>query len=77
MSKGVKIITAIIAAILVIALVAFGLWSWFSRQAFPQTSGEISVAGLQEEVEIIRDEYGVAQCGRIWYIGLGECGKIY
>lgn len=60
MSKGVKILVAVLATLLVLVLVAFGLWSWFTRQAFPQTRGEMTVTGLQADVEIIRDEYGVA-----------------
>lgn len=60
MSKGVKIIIAVLGVLLVLVLVAIGLWSWYSRQAFPQTKGEIAVTGIQSQVEIVRDEFGVA-----------------
>ncbi|HSO28035.1 MAG TPA: penicillin acylase family protein, partial [Anaerolineales bacterium] len=46
--------------IFVLALALFGGWTWFSRQALPDTSGAVEVAGLQQPVEIVRDEYGVA-----------------
>ena len=42
--------------------VAVGGFVWFeltTRKSLPQTSGEISLASLKEDVEIIRDTYGV------------------
>jgi penicillin amidase len=41
-------------------LVLYGYWYWFTRRAFPQTSGTIQVPGLEHPVEVLRDEYGVA-----------------
>ena len=60
MRKGLKIggITVIVLA--VIGLVLWGVWSWFSRQAIPKTSGTIQIAGLSQPVEVVRDQYGVA-----------------
>ena len=45
-----------------ILFVAVGGYVWFeltTRKSLPQTSGEISLAGLKEDVEVIRDTYGV------------------
>lgn len=45
-----------LGAVLVVALV-FILWS--TRRPFPSISGETTIDGLDGEVEIIRDDYGV------------------
>jgi penicillin amidase len=45
-----------------VLVVAVGGYVWFeltTRKSLPQTSGEISLASLKEDVEIIRDTYGV------------------
>ena len=43
--------------VVVIGIVLFGRWS--VHRAYPQTAGTITVPGLDGEVEIIRDEFGV------------------
>ena len=48
-----------LSVIAVIALILGGGWLWFTRRAFPQTSGAISLKGLSKLVEIIRDENGI------------------
>ena len=53
------VIAGIAGIILVLAIVLFGAWGWFTRQAIPKTQGTVEVAGLVQEVEIVRDEYGV------------------
>jgi len=60
MSKTLKVIIIVVLVIVVLGLVLWGAWFWFSRQAFPETSGTITVPGLSQPVEIVRDEYGVA-----------------
>ncbi len=60
MSKKYKIVGGIGIGILLAGLAAWGVWTWFSRQALPKTSGTLQVSGLQQPVEILRDEYGVA-----------------
>jgi penicillin amidase len=60
MPKGLKIVIIILGIVGVLALLVFGGWTLFSRQAFPKTSGKIKVEGLANAVEILRDEYGVA-----------------
>jgi len=46
---------ALLALIVVLAVVGF----WFVRRGWPQTDGEITVAGLSAPVEVIRDAWGV------------------
>ncbi len=60
MAKVVKGIGIIFSVLILLGLVAWGVWSWFSRQALPKTEGKVKVQGLQQPVEIVRDEYGVA-----------------
>jgi len=60
MSKTLKVIIIVVLVIVVLGLILWGAWFWFSRQAFPETSGTITVPGLSQPVEIVRDEYGVA-----------------
>ncbi|MGB3714609.1 MAG: penicillin acylase family protein, partial [Candidatus Promineifilaceae bacterium] len=59
MPKGLKIAAIGLGVVVVLAVILFGVWTWFSRQAFPKTTGTIEVAGLTQPVEILRDEYGV------------------
>ena len=53
---------------------AAGLWLWL-RASLPQTDGEITVRGLGEEVEILRDRHGIphirAQSADDAYFALG------
>jgi penicillin amidase len=58
--KGLRILGIILIIVLLIALILFGLWYWFSRRAYPQTSRSIQVPSLENPVEVLRDEYGVA-----------------
>ncbi|RMH00523.1 MAG: hypothetical protein D6706_03790, partial [Chloroflexi bacterium] len=54
----IALVIAGVLAVLVIALAIFVIVT--IRRPFPQTDGSLTVNGLQEPVEIIRDEYGVA-----------------
>jgi len=51
---------AVAAAILLILIVAAGggLYWWISRIGYPEVKGSVQT-GVEEEVEIIRDDYGV------------------
>jgi penicillin amidase len=60
MSRTLRVIGIIFVVIAILSVVLLVTWSWFTRQAFPQTSGTIQVPGLSQPVEVIRDEYGVA-----------------
>jgi penicillin G amidase len=44
--------------LLLVAAVAGGL-GWYAQRSLPQTSGEITLAGLQGELRIERDEHGI------------------
>jgi penicillin amidase len=60
MKKWISIIGLVVLGLILV--VALGGYLWFertTRKSLPQTSGEISLAGLKEDVEIIRDTYGV------------------
>ncbi|MCU0489220.1 MAG: penicillin acylase family protein, partial [Anaerolineales bacterium] len=66
MGRRGKIIGIVVAVIAILGIGLWGAWSWFSRQALPKTSGTLRLAGLEQPVEILRDEYGVAHIyGRI------------
>jgi penicillin amidase len=60
MKKWISIIVGIFLVLLL--LVAGGGYLWFQhtiKKSLPQTSGEITLEGLKEDVEIIRDLYGI------------------
>lgn len=59
MSRGLRFFVVAAGFLVVMGLILFGVWSWFTRQAFPDTDGTATVAGIREEVEIVRDEFGV------------------
>ncbi|WP_184285810.1 penicillin acylase family protein [Nocardiopsis algeriensis] len=46
--------------LVVLALLAAGLGVWTVRRSFPDTSGELSLPGLESSVTVLRDEYGTA-----------------
>lgn len=60
MSRGLKALLIILGIVAVLAIIVVGGWFWLTRRAHPKTSGTINIAGLQQPVEIVRDEYGVA-----------------
>ncbi len=60
MSKGRKIVVGILVAVVVIAIVLFVVFRWFTTQALPKTRGTVQVQGVTAPIEIVRDEYGVA-----------------
>ena len=60
MSRGLKALLILLGIIAVLAVVVVGAWYWFTRQAHPKTDGRVTLPGLQQPVEIVRDAYGVA-----------------
>ncbi len=50
-----------LVTVVVLALTTSGLVVWSVRQAFPQHSGELAIAGLTAPVTVYRDGYGVPQ----------------
>ena len=52
-------IIGIVLLLLVVVVASYGAWT--VRRSFPQTSGELTVAGLKAPVDVLRDERGVPQ----------------
>ncbi len=53
-------ILPIVALILLVVVLAAALFLWITvRRPFPKTSGAITLDGLQAEVNVLRDEFGV------------------
>ncbi len=46
-------------ALLLVAAAAWGTWT--VRRSFPETDGELTVAGLDRPVDVLRDEHGIPQ----------------
>jgi len=54
-----RLVAWLLMLLLLAAVVAVGAGAYVTVRAFPQTSGLLAVAGLQEAVEVIRDRWGV------------------
>ena len=60
MKKWILRIGVILACLLLVLVGAGYLWFQNAiKKSLPQFSGEVGVCGIKEEVEIIRDSYGV------------------
>ena len=60
MSRLLKVVLVLVFTIVILIALIWGVWYWFSRQAFPTTSGSVRLEGVKQPVEILRDEFGVA-----------------
>ncbi len=60
MSKALKVVGIVLGVVAVLAVLVWAGWSWFSRQALPKTRGTVKLEGLNQAVEIVRDEHAVA-----------------
>jgi penicillin amidase len=49
----------LVAVVLVVGLIGFVVYKQWTEGPLPQHSGELSVAGLTDKVEILRDSFGV------------------
>src|SRR5690554_2240678 len=49
----------VLAALLVLATAAAFFLTWTIQRSFPQTSGEVTVQGLDDNVTVQRDDRGV------------------
>lgn len=61
-SRTKKVIRIVLP--IVVVLVLIGGYAWFynlTRAPLPQHDGELRVAGLNDTVEILRDEWGIPQ----------------
>lgn len=54
-----KVLGIIGIVLLVLVVVGATFVAWTVRRSFPQTSGEISLAGLSAPVDVLRDERGI------------------
>lgn len=55
--RRILVVTVAAAAVLSLALLAFG--GWRVRRAWPQVEGSLTLPGLEDGVEVIRDPWGV------------------
>jgi len=61
-SRTKKVIRIVLP--IVVVLVLIGSYAWFynlTRAPLPQHDGELKVTGLNDTVEILRDEWGIPQ----------------
>ncbi|NYH52219.1 penicillin amidase [Nocardiopsis arvandica] len=56
----VRVLLGLLSTVVVLALVGALLGVWTVRRSFPETSGELTVPGLESSVNVLRDEHGVA-----------------
>ncbi|MGC8787257.1 MAG: penicillin acylase family protein [Anaerolineae bacterium] len=54
-----KILLSVLVVLLVLVLLVSSIAYLFVRRSFPQTSGTLPIAGLQDRVEVYRDKWGV------------------
>ncbi len=54
-----RILLGLVVIVVVLALAAGGFAAYTVRRSFPQTSGNLSLPGLQAPVEVIRDQQGI------------------
>ena len=60
--KVIKIVLVVLAVIVVVGLLdGFIFYRDLTRGPLPQHNGELQIAGLNDKVEILRDEWGVPQ----------------
>ncbi|MGD0918646.1 MAG: penicillin acylase family protein, partial [Thermodesulfobacteriota bacterium] len=60
MKKWISVIGAILLGLILVAAGVSYLWFQLAiKKSLPQTSGEVTLGGLREDVKIIRDTYGV------------------
>ena len=58
--KWWKVLLGVIAAVLLVVVVGTALFMRVSvRRAFPDVDGEVSIAGLDASVEVVRDDMGI------------------
>ncbi len=53
------ILTTLVIVVVVLVLAASGFGVYTARRSFPQTTGNLTLAGLDGPVDIFRDDYGI------------------
>ena len=61
LSKLGRLLITIISVIVVLAIVLGAVGVFIARKSFPKTSGEVKLSGLDYQVDIYRDSYGIPQ----------------
>ena len=61
LSKLGRLLITIISVIVVLAIVLGAVGVYIARKSFPKTSGEVKLNGLDSQVDIYRDSYGIPQ----------------
>lgn len=56
-----RILAGLLVVVLVVGVAAAGFGWWTVRRSWPQTEGTINLAGLQNSVDVLRDERGISQ----------------
>ncbi|MGD8967509.1 MAG: penicillin acylase family protein [Anaerolineae bacterium] len=59
MRKPVRLLLVALASLLVVGLVTLGYGALTVRRSWPKTDGKIQVDGLQAEVTVVRDDWGI------------------
>ncbi|MEO6826998.1 MAG: penicillin acylase family protein [Microbacteriaceae bacterium] len=59
--RGLKILGGFVVVVVVLALTATGIGIWTVHRSFPQTSGTLTIPGLQHQVIVRRDSAGIPQ----------------
>ncbi len=59
MNRLIRIAIIVLGIVVVLGIVAGGGAYYVMRQPFPESDGLVAVQGLQDEVHIYRDEYGI------------------
>lgn len=54
-----KVLKGLLVFLVVVVIIALAGGTWFVRRTWPQVDGTMAMAGLQQPVEIIRDQWGV------------------
>jgi penicillin amidase len=59
MHKLLRLLLVLLVIVLVVGLIVFGYGFFSVRRAWPKTNGRVRIDGLQAEVTVIRDSWGV------------------
>ncbi|MCB8951060.1 MAG: penicillin acylase family protein [Ardenticatenales bacterium] len=59
MNRLARVLLILVSLLLAVVVVVAGILIYTVRRPFPKTNGNITVTGLQAEVNIYRDEYGI------------------
>ena len=60
-SKFLRVLVTIVSVLVVIAIVLGAVGVYLARSSFPKTSGEIKISGVDSQVDIYRDSFGIPQ----------------